>query len=401
MRILLLTDMPPCRNFTAGIVLDQLCSFLPEGLLACYAVVERGLDPQIPSHLSSMPVEYDEKPRERWHILPGFLGSSTSLLMGSYTSFVEVRKIASRVIRFGKRFGADALWCVLEGQTMIHLALPVSRGLGVPLYTEVWDPPGWWLRSRKVDRITTGRVLREFGRVMRSSVSCATASWAMAEQYRRVYGAHAVPLLPSLDLRLALPPAKGPHRGTQFVIGISGQLYATDAWDALIASLDSVDWKIQGRDVRILLMGRWVSFQAGGKVNIEFLGWRSQEETVRLLADTDVLYCPYWFDSAYEMEARLSFPSKLTTYLAAGRPVVFHGPPYASPARFLKKHSAGVYCYSLNKGEIIKRLNQLALGGDSYAVVTRNGRAAFEKYLTLPALRKSFFEFLPVEGMKR
>jgi hypothetical protein len=394
MRILLLTDIPPCRNFTAGIVLDQLCSFLPEGSLACFAVVDRTLDPQIPASLSWMPVEYHEKPRENWRILPRRLGSLTSLIGETYTSLVHVREIAHRAIKFGRHFGPDRLWCVLQGQTMIRLALPVSRGLGVPLFTELWDPPTWWLRAKEVDRMAAGRVLREFERAVRASASCATASWAMAEQYKCHFGTQTIPFLPSLDLHLAMAPAKEPHPGTEFIIGMAGQLYATDEWDALTTALDSVNWKIRGRDARIRLMGRWANFQARGKLRIEFLGWRSQEETIRLLSEADVLYCPYWFDPAFETEARLSFPSKLTTYMAAGRPVLFHGPSYASPARFLEDHNAGVCCYSLEPTDICMRLDQLASDTDLYAEVTRNGRTAFEKYFTLSELRRSFLEFL-------
>jgi hypothetical protein len=394
MKILLLTDIPPCRNFTAGIVLDQLCSFLPAGSLACFSVIDRTLDPQITPNLSWMPIEYHEKPRENWRVLPRRLGSLASLVGDSYTRLLVARKIASRAIKFGKRFNADTLWCILQGQTMIRLALPVSRGLGVRLLTEVWDPPTWWLRAKEVDRITASRVLHDFERALRASASCATASWAMAEQYKRDFGTETIPFLPSLKSDLAMAPAEEPHPGTEFIIGMAGQLYATDEWDALTAALDGVNWRIRGRGVRIRLMGRWVNLQASGKLQVEFLGWRSQEETIRLLSEADVLYCPYWFDPAFETEARLSFPSKLTTYLAAGRPVLFHGPPYASPARFLDKHGAGVCCYSAEPTEVIRRLDQLASDTDLYAEVTKNGRMAFEKYLTLSTLRKSFFEFL-------
>jgi glycosyltransferase involved in cell wall biosynthesis len=394
MKVLLLTDMPPCENFTAGLVLAELCSFLPQDSLACYAVVNPALDPQIPPSLSWMPVEFDVKPRENWLFRSKPIGGLISLIMEGYTTWISVRKIANRAIEFGRKFGADLLWCILEGQTMIRLSIPVSRGLGIPLFTEVWDPPGWWLRENKVDRITTRRVLEDFEKAVRGSVRCGTASWAMAEQYSQDYETETVPLLPSLSLDQAMLPATEPNQGGDFTIGLAGQIYASAEWNALIEALTSADWKICGRDVKIRLLGQWIGIGANGKMRVEFLGWHSQRETVKLLSEADVLYCPYWFDPAFETEARLSFPSKLTTYLASGRPVLFHGPRYGSPGRFLEEHRAGVCCYSLEAGEILKTLEELVVNVDLYSDITRNGRKAFEEHLTVATLRKSFSQFL-------
>jgi glycosyltransferase involved in cell wall biosynthesis len=127
---------------------------------------------------------------------------------------------------------------------------------------------------------------------------------------------------------------------------------------------------------------------------IEFLGWHSQVETIELLSEADILYCPYWFDPVFVTEARLCFPSKLITYLAAGRPVLFHGPSYASPARFLKEHNAALFCHSLVPSEVAAALQLLVLDKDLYRQTADNGRKAFEEHLTLAAAKKSFFEFL-------
>jgi hypothetical protein len=129
-------------------------------------------------------------------------------------------------------------------------------------------------------------------------------------------------------------------------------------------------------------------------MNVEYLGWHSQEETIKLLSEVDVLYCPYWFDPAFYDESRLSFPSKLTTYLAAGRPVFFHGPEYASPAEFLKARNAAECCFSLDSAAIIASLTKLAVDETYYQQTAQNGHKAFMDCLTMPALKKNFLEFL-------
>jgi hypothetical protein len=398
MQILLFSDIPPCKDYAGGLFLDQLCRLLPEGSLACFAVVNPHLNVNISPDLSWIPIEYYEKPHEMARrILPRQLGSLSAFTVESYRSLIKTQQVIDKAIKFGREFGADILWCLLEGQTMIRAALPVAKGLGLPLLTQVMDPPYWWLREHRLDRVSAGRVLKEFDRAVRASASCAAASWAMAEEYKQLYGTKTVALLPSLDSRLALPPAAGPHPGNDFVIGMAGQTYAMEEWRALIAALDTIDWKLSGRDVRIRLLGRDAQLKTNTRMRIEFLGWNPQQETIRLLSETDVLYCPYWFDRGYETEARLSFPSKLTTYFAAGRPVLFHGPEYASPARFLREQCAGVLCHSLQPTEIIDALRGMATDTDSYSRLTDNGRLALEKYLTLEPMRRNLAEFLQVE----
>lgn len=399
MKVLFLTDIPPSKGYTGGLFMHQLCRLVPEGSLACFAVVNRGLkDARLAPDLGYVPISYREKPREyALPLSPAPLRDLSTRVLDGYNSSVKVRRIAGEAIEFGRRFGADAVWCLLEGQTMIRLARPVSEGLGVPLLTQVMDPPGWWMREYGLDRVSTSRVLDEFGKAMRSSAGCAAGSWAMAEEYNRDYGTRTVPVLPSLDARVALPPANGANASGELVIGMAGQTYAAEEWNALLKALSSVDWRIAGRDVRISLLGREAHLRTDAKMRVEFLGWHTQEEAIRVLSGADVLYCPYWFDPAFETESRLSFPGKLTTYLAAGRPVLFHGPEYASPGRFLQENDAAVFCRSLEPSEIVEALTLLASEGETYSRVARNGRYAFEKHLTFASQRRSFAEFLGVE----
>jgi len=394
-RILLLTDIPPCKNLTAGLVLDQLCRFLPEGSVACFSVVNPAIEATISPDLDWIPVEYCKKPMENsGQIFPQPLGTLSSLSINAWHSLVTINSIAKKAVEFGRKHRVDAVWCVLQGQTMIRLALPVAKGLGVPLFTQVWDPPYWWLRENKVDALTSRSVLEQFSRVLQESTACAAASWAMAEQYRTDYSTRALPVIPSLASGLALPPATAVHEGNELIIGLAGQIYSVQEWNALIAALDSVNWKIAGREVRIRLLGRYANLYANGKMHIEFLGWASQAETIKLMSEADILYCPYWFDPVFESEARLSFPSKLTTYLAAGRPVLFHGPAYASPGRFLQDNKAGVCCNSLDKDEIINAIQLLVSDQELYRTLAMNGRSAFDKHLTLTSMKAQFYEFL-------
>ena len=370
---------------------------LPRGSIACFAPANPHLKFSISPDLGWIPIERHARANDaQSRVLPGALGSLSAFAVESYRAVVDTRRLAAKAARFGREFGADAVWCVLEGPTMIRLAVAVSEALRVPLYTKVWDPPHYWFLAYGLDQASSAMVLKDFGEALRRSAACFAGSWAMAEQYHRDYGTRTVPFVATLDVSLAVPPAREIHRRSELVIGMAGQVYAKNEWKVLMEALDAASWNIGGRQVRIRLLGSSIDVHAHGAARIEFLGWHGQADTVKLLAEADVLYCPYRFGREFEPEARLCFPSKLTTYLAAGRPVLFHGPDYASPARFLREHDAGLCCHSLEPGDVHHALLQLATDPGLYHRLTANGRAAFNKHLTSAEQRRRFAEFLGI-----
>jgi glycosyltransferase involved in cell wall biosynthesis len=395
--VLLLTDIPPTSDYTAGIVLNQLSSFLPEGALGCFCVRAPSLDATVSPDLKGVPVRYAVKPREYWRVGPGPIGDFTSFIGEWYTSRMGLTPLIREIIGFGKEIGARKVWCVLQGQTMIRLALPVAAGLGCPLYTQVWDPPAWWLRDNCVDRLSSQEILSVFDRTLRGSAACGTASIPMAEEYAERYAVPTVPLLPSLDPSAVRPIRVHPGHGDEgFRIGMAGQVYAEREWNALMEALDGSGWRIAEREVSIRHVGRPIDARVEWADRIEECGWQSQDETIRLISETDLAYCPYWFDPAFEEAARLSFPSKLTTYFAAGVPVLFHGPENSSPARFIREHQAGLCCHSVDSGEIVKVIIGLIKSPSINMIIAENGRRAFEECLTTTALRRSFLRFLDI-----
>jgi len=400
LKLLLLTDIPPCKKYTGGLVLDQLCRFLPIGSITCFAVVHpQAFDARLSPDLDWIPIRYYDKPQEFRMKFPGRLhpfNTLYSMVMEAYNSFVTSKKIADEIVIFAREHGVTALWCVLEGQTVIQLALPVSRKLNIPLFTEVWDPPQWWLKENCVDNVSTKRIVACFEEAIRASSGCYAASWAMAEKYAHDYGVRASVFTPSLDKTLAIPAADKMRDDKSLTIGFAGVIYMRKEWESLLAALDSVNWIIGDRQVRLRVLSREVSFECFNRRNIEYLGFRSQQETIQLLSETDIQYCPYWFDPDYAVEAALSFPSKLTSYFAAGRPVFFHGPEYASPAIFLKKHNAGILCHTLSKQGIVQSLHDFVNNPEMYEVLARNGSSVFYDYCTLESLQRSFADFLKI-----
>jgi len=395
-KILILSNVPPSTNSSGGLVLVELCRFLPKDSLVNFVTLKKDYEPQIPKDLNWIPIKYAQKPREGWSNLP-VLNSILSFFGENYIRIFVIRRILADIVSFGKKHQINCLWVILDGQTLIRLALPAAKKLNVPLISQIWDPPEWGLKDQNVDKFSRALILKKFAQAIHESQKCATASWAMAKKYAHNYHAKTMPFLPSLEAQLAFPPASRLHSAKELIIGMAGQIYVTAEWDSLILALDKLDWQINDQKIKIRLLGNWLKLTTDRKMTIEYLGWRSQEETLKLMNECDILYCPYWFDPKYEKAARLSFPSKLTTYLAAGRPIFFHGPEYASPAVFLRKNQAAAFCYTLKTEEIIKILRRLKSDRKYYGQLAKNGRKAFDEYLTSQTLRRNFAEFLQID----
>src|SRR4051812_38890803 len=128
MKLLLLTDIPPCKNYTAGIVLDQLCRFLPAGSIACFAIVHPSVSPKVPEDLHSMPIQYSTKPRESaLRLLPSHLGLLTAFPAELLQHYRVTTHLKRKVVDFGREQQVDAVWAVLQGQTIIRLARRVAQ----------------------------------------------------------------------------------------------------------------------------------------------------------------------------------------------------------------------------------------------------------------------------------
>lgn len=405
MKILLLTDVPPCKNYPGSLVSDQLCRFLPENSVVCFAVVNPAIpDAKLSADLAWIPIKYAKKPREASlaQMFPVFLrkgitGLAIKFLAYGFELWNDYKTrthLVAEAIKFGQQHHVDRIWAILQGQTIIRMALPLAKKLNVPLYTQVWDPFGWWLRANEIDNFSKKKLLKIFDETLSKSKSCGVASFNMSVEYQNKYAIPTVPIISSLSEQIIVPPAQRMNDSKDFVIGMAGQFYALSEWQTLLTMLDQCDWRINNKNVRIKVLGRSFNMFASRQTNIEYLGWRSQEEAIRCLADADLLYLPYWFSEDFKEEARLSFPSKLVTYFAAGRPIIFHGPDYASPSIYLTVNKAGFICNSTDPEQLKKTLEEIIANNDQYQEVILNSRAALHRDFTLEKLQENFYQFI-------
>lgn len=367
-RLLLVSGTPPGSGDVGAINLRDLCRHYPAGCICSFVVMSPSHpyveDPDLADMLARVEARRYETPHRP---LSGKLGSALAWASSRWVFLPYVRRLVKQAAEFGRERQVDKVWQVLDSPTTIAMGAEVARVLDVPLLTTVWDPPDYVLRQAGIDRITRAQLLRRFGDALAYSERTSVVSETMQEDYDREFGANAVIVRHGLARDDRREAATQPGSDTEFTIGYAGSLYAKDAWDALMTALSTVDWQLGGRKVIVRALGLTFRFTCQFKAHIEYLGWQSTSETAELLSACDVNYLPYPFQEGMRDVARYSFPSKLGTYVATGRPVFIHAPPYASTAKFFERFPVGACCHSLDSDDIITALQELTAKPDHYA----------------------------------
>ena len=115
------------------------------------------------------------------------------------------------------------------------------------------------------------------------------------------------------------------------------------------------------------------------------------------MSEGDLCYLPYWFDRRYARTTQLSFPSKLSAYVAACRPILYHGPATSTPARFLSKYPVGVSCVSNSSTSLLGAIERCVWDEELLRGYPAARCKALEEELGLEAMIRRFAIFLGVD----
>lgn len=394
-KLLLLTRTPPGYRGVGGVFLQELWNAYPPSARVCFTLARNRW--QVPG--PELAGDWARVSRHSVPELPGPLTRIASAALRAWKTLVEEPWLSQQIVRLAHRQRIDAVWAILNDPATIALSARVAERLGVPLFATVWDPPQAVADKAGLGPEARQRLYQGFEKALRLSRRCGVASESMAEDYRSRFGIEPVVLIHGPDEKLWRPPAPAPS-SQETIIGFAGSVYARTEWRALLQTLEDAGWDLDGRPVRILLLGHENDFFDEWREHVEVSGWQSMDRVVEMLSTADVLYLPYWLGPAHTESTRLCFPNKLPTYLAAGRPVLFHGPRDSTPARFFARHPVGVTCHSLDPEEILHALRRL-LGGlghepGLYHQATLAGREALRSELGLATFRHRFAQLLGV-----
>ena len=397
-RLLVVSPVAPVPEGVGGVYLRDLCLMYPADRLAFAILPGIGSGP--------WPEQLDRAPRTMLSTVPerGFnrwgrrVQRTTRGLFDQYVEHRHVPRLLDEIAAFAARVRPDLVWVPLAGPTMINIAGSLPKRLELPMVTTVWDAPDYVLPHYwSITGASLDRLMERFAEAVRASVRCAVASPEMKAAYEGRYGTPCVPMIHGLPESQWITPAGMRPAADPFVIGYAGSLYARREWDALIAALASRDWQIAGRPAIVRVLASGFDVRVSGPARIEFLGWHSTSDAVSILSGCDVCYVPYWFDDAFRAGVELSFPNKMSLYLAAGRPILFHGPQQSTPTRFLERWAVGLPCHSLEPADIVDALTTIATDAAFHEAAAQAIPQALEKELGLHRFRERFAEFVGVD----
>lgn len=397
-RLLIVSPVAPVPEGVGGVYLRDLCLMYPADRLA-FAILPGIGAGAWPESLERAPrITLDAVPERGFNRWGRKVQQSTRAVFDRYVDVQYLPRVVDQVAAFAEQTKPDLVWVPLAGPTMINIAGALPRRLGVPMITTVWDPPDyalphyWSIRGSSLDR-----VMNRFGSAIRESIRCAVASSEMKGAYEARYGTPCVPMIHGLPEREWIAPSGMRAPNEPFVIGYAGSLYARREWDALVAALGAAGWRVGGRETIVRVLASGIDVRVTGPARIEFLGWHSTTDAVQLLSGCDVCYVPYWFDEAFRPGVELSFPNKVSLYLAAGRPILYHGPEQATPTRFLERWPVGVACHSLDAAAIMNALITAATDVAFHARAAAAIPQVLRAELGLHVFRQRFAEFVGVD----
>lgn len=270
----------------------------------------------------------------------------------------SVKEVSAEVEAIADDRGASLLWAVANAPHTIDVALQVAQDTGMPLALMVWDMPQYIMSTMRFDPLSQAFVLRRFARLIREAHSIAVASAGMREHFREVYGVDSIPIVHGYP-RSAWLPIRRERRDPAVRIAFAGSLRGTKEWNCLMQAVTRANGRVAGRTVAVDFVGSRPTQRVHWSSRVVCHGRKLPDEVPPLLNRATLAYLPYWFDRCRSLAVRTSFPSKMSAYLAAGVPVLYHGPEHSTPAEFVSRYPVGVCCHTLRPSDLLRCVERL------------------------------------------
>ena len=393
-KTLLYSGTIPGEQGVGGIVLNDLCEALGKDRIQCFAAMNRG------SHrldFSGNPYFIGGEERRfetAYRPIPGMAGSLISSLAYRTKFLRHANQIAKRAVDAGREFSADVVWAVLDCPALIVTAKKVANRLGVPLHILVWDAPELLARQLGHCSRTTSMIIKSFRDCLENADRIAVAGESMRDAYQEQYGVQSIVLRHGLPLRSEQKTEPSVVNSDQILIGYAGSITASDTFQNLMEALASCNWSIGGKQVVLRIIGARYQLEPRGPQRIEYYGWQPAGKPLELLRECDLLYLPQPFDQNNRELAELSFPTKLTTYLAAQQPVLLHAPDHASVVPFFGKYPFGIWCNSLDKKQLLSGIDTFLKDQNAVQSAIDSGQRAVTEELNADVFVRRFGEFM-------
>lgn len=332
--------------------------------------------------------------KDSWHYLFKFLSFFPDSLSYLYLLIFVIPGQSRQIAGIVKKEGISKIWVVMTSPQIVFLIRKLmKKNKGIKIYSSVWDSPEEFSLMLHMPVLFRQKMLRDFSYVMNNSIKLGVASTNMKKEYELRFNKECFVLQGDVieNIKEETPARISDN---YLIIGFAGWLYTPEVWDALFQSLDIVDWKLNGKDVKIRIIGNAISFSPPSHCMIEYFGQQPINKVRDILSDSFINFVPYRFSEITKYGSSVSFPSKINTYLAAKKPIFTIAPSYSTPSQFVNEFEIGVSCNSLLPEDILSCLNKFILKESRYQKYISNCEKVYNKSFNPLAFKKSFSKFI-------
>jgi glycosyltransferase involved in cell wall biosynthesis len=395
-RTLLLTGTRPGRDGVGAILLSDQLAMLPPGSVDVVHVLA---DSAIGADVVITQVGDHEWRVSFPRVSPapyGRIRRAARTLLSEWRLDRMLVRAAAQLALLARSRGIAQIWSVLDAPISIRLAPALAQASGLPLRTLVWDDIEHQVAYFGLNRLAARACRRDFEAAVRRGISLAVIGESMQACYLKRYGKKGIIVRHGVK-PLGRSPAAIPAGTGAIRIGFAGSVTARSAFDALLGALDRLGWTIDGREVTLVLMGGRFDLRSSVPRRIECLGWRSPEETLAILGGCTLNYLPQPFEADKRAMAELSFPTKTSTMIATGVPILVHAPEYASLVRFGVQHPFAFVCHELAPDALAATLRTACTDTGARQQVLASARRVLAETLSDEVHRRQFLAFIADE----
>ena len=317
--LILLTDYPPDAAGGGAVILRDLLGPSEREKIVWVS----------PSRSSSRHASEQTSSNEVW-LRAGSAGRGGRRSIG-LDSTLWAGALAKEVQRIAVDRQARAVWIVAHGSA-VAIAARLTRRRAWPIHLTVHDDPAFAnaLRSKRYLALVPW-IERDFASALRRATSIDVIGEAMAVRYRNRYGVDSVVVHRGLQDGSIEPSPVYERRALR--IGILGSTYSYEQLPVLGRAVEAASKRL-GIPGEIVVMGKShgerLKAEMAGKIEVEVTGHVDELAAVALLRGCFLLYLNYPFGRRDAVLRQTSFPTKLSTYIQASRPLLLHVPPDSS-----------------------------------------------------------------------
>jgi len=379
---LLLTASPPGNLGVGQLYLRSLCRLLPPRSVAVAALLASGEVWSPPGDVEVIDqLRLERRYESAYRPRQGPVGQAAATAGVRFCLEPHARRLTEEAVEWGRERSVGGVIAVLDGPLTMLMSSSLAQQLRVPLHTLVWDAPEHVLERFGHSSWSARHLQRGFDAAVRQSAGVAVLSEAMQDRCAAAYRARCTIVRQPIEDEWKLGPrATARHPREDFVIGFAGSVTARDEVELLCRTLDAENWMIAGRKVRLRVYGLRFVCQGQAARWIDYRGYLPDvADVVAGLSECDVLFLPQPFRAADRAFTEFSFPTKLTTYLAAGRPVLLLAPPWSALTDFCRRHALPIVCDQADPAVLLEHFRRFATDQEHVGDVELRQIAAAEE----------------------